>query len=88
MPITLGQEFSGYHAQIELCKERIENTLKNIYSLPIGKNIFKKGGTAVGTGMNTYEGFSEKVIKEIKEFTHLPFYLSNNRFESISTCDK
>ena len=52
-PITLGQEFSGYHAQLDKCIKRIENALEEIYFLA-------QGGTAVGTGLNTKKGFDKK----------------------------
>ena len=59
-PLTLGQEFSGYHAQLKKCIERIEKALEEIYYLA-------QGGTAVGTGLNTKKGFDKKIIKEIKK---------------------
>ena len=59
-PITLGQEFSGYHSQLRKCIERIERALNEIYYLA-------QGGTAVGTGLNTKKNFDKKIIKEIKK---------------------
>ena len=65
-PLTLGQEFSGYHAQLKQCIIRIENALKEIYHLA-------QGGTAVGTGLNTRKNFDKKIVKEISKITKLPF---------------
>ena len=65
-PITLGQEFSGYHTQLKKCIIRIESALKEIYNLA-------QGGTAVGTGLNTRKNFDKKIIKEISKITKLPF---------------
>ena len=59
-PLTLGQEFSGYHNQLKKCIVRIESALKEIYFLA-------QGGTAVGTGLNTRKNFDKKIIKEIKK---------------------
>ena len=59
-PITLGQEFSGYHSQLTKCIERIKRALEEIYFLA-------QGGTAVGTGLNTKKGFDKKVVAEIKK---------------------
>ena len=58
-PLTLGQEFSGYHNQVEEGIFRIKNSLEEIYFLA-------QGGTAVGTGINTYINFVNKIVKEIK----------------------
>ena len=65
-PLTLGQEFSGYHSQLNKCILRIEAALKEIYFLA-------QGGTAVGTGLNTRKNFDKKIIKEISKITKLPF---------------
>ena len=73
-PLTLGQEFSGYHAQLKDCIERIENALKEIYYLA-------QGGTAVGTGLNTKKNFDKKVINEIKKITKLPFKPVKNKLQ-------
>ena len=59
-PITLGQEFSGYHSQLSKCIKRIETALKEIYFLA-------QGGTAVGTGLNTKKGFDKKIVAELKK---------------------
>ena len=56
-PLTLGQEFSGYHTQLKKCIVRIESALKEIYQLA-------QGGTAVGTGLNTRKNFDKKIIKK------------------------
>ena len=66
-PLTLGQEFSGYHSQLKKCiTKRIENALKEIYFLA-------QGGTAVGTGLNTRKNFDKKIIREIVRITKIPF---------------
>ena len=59
-PLTLGQEFSGYHSQLKICINRIEKALNEIYFLA-------QGGTAVGTGINTKRGFDKKIVREIKK---------------------
>ena len=56
----MGQEFSGYHAQLEKCIERIEGALEEIYFLA-------QGGTAVGTGLNTKKNFDKKIVKELRK---------------------
>ena len=60
-PITLGQEFSGYHTQLKKCIERIDYALKEIYFLA-------QGGTAVGTGLNTRKNFDKKLLKKFLEY--------------------
>jgi len=79
-PLTLGQEFSGYHSQLKKCIERIEKALGEIYFLA-------QGGTAVGTGINTKKGFDKKIVKEIKKITKLPFKPSKNKFASLASHD-
>ena len=79
-PITLGQEFSGYHDQLKKCIERIENALKEIYYLA-------QGGTAVGTGLNTRKNFDRKVVKEISKITKLPFKNVSNKFSALAAHD-
>jgi fumarate hydratase, class II len=79
-PITLGQEFSGYHAQLSKCIKRIEVSLEEIYFLA-------QGGTAVGTGLNTKKGFDKKIIKEIKKITKLPFKPAENKFAALAAHD-
>ena len=79
-PITLGQEFSGYAAQIRYGIERVEAALPRLAELPLG-------GTAVGTGINTPEGFSARVIELIAEDTGLPFIEARNHFEAQAAQD-
>ena len=79
-PLTLGQEFSGYHAQLTKCIERIKKALEEIYFLA-------QGGTAVGTGINTKKGFDKKIVSEIKKITKLPFKPSQNKFASLAAHD-
>ena len=79
-PITLGQEFSGYTAQVAKGIARIKGTLPNLYELA-------QGGTAVGTGHNTKTGFAEKVAAEIAEITGLPFVSAPNKFEAMAAHD-
>ena len=80
-PITLGQEFSGYQAQLKKCIERLEIALKEIYYLA-------QGGTAVGTGLNTRKGFDTKIVKEISKITKLPFKVSKNKFAALAAHDE
>ena len=80
-PLTLGQEFSGYHSQLNKCILRIETALKEIYFLA-------QGGTAVGTGLNTRKNFDKKIIKEISKITKLPFKPSSNKFASLAAHDE
>ena len=79
-PITLGQEFSGYHAQLKKCIERIDSALKEIYYLA-------QGGTAVGTGLNTRKNFDKKVVREISKITRLPFKNATNKFAALAAHD-
>ena len=79
-PLTLGQEFSGYHSQLKKCIERIERALNEIYYLA-------QGGTAVGTGLNTKRGFDKKIVREIKKITKLPFQPSKNKFAALASHD-
>ncbi len=79
-PLTLGQEFSGYHSQLKKCIERIEKALNEIYYLA-------QGGTAVGTGLNTRKNFDKKIIKEIKQITKLPFKPAKNKFAALAAHD-
>ena len=80
IPITLGQEFSGYHSQLKKCIERIDRALKEIYYLA-------QGGTAVGTGLNTKKNFDKKIVKEIKKITKLPFKPAKNKFAALAAHD-
>lgn len=79
-PLTLGQEFSGYAAQLEYGIQSIKNTLPHLAELALG-------GTAVGTGINTPENYGEKVAKKISELTDLPFVTAPNKFEALTTHD-
>ena len=79
-PITLGQEFSGYHAQLKKCIERIENALDEI-------NFLAQGGTAVGTGINTRKKFDKQIINEIRKITKIPFKPAANKFAALASHD-
>ena len=79
-PITLGQEFSGYVSQLNHGIKTIENAIGHLSELPIG-------GTAVGTGLNTPKGYSEKVVNYISKNTDLSFKESPNKFEGIASHD-
>ncbi|KXB98701.1 MAG: class II fumarate hydratase [Chlorobi bacterium NICIL-2] len=80
VPLTLGQEFSGYVQQLEYGIERIEAATERIYDLAIG-------GTAVGTGLNTHPEFAERVAAKIAELTGLPFRSAPNKFEALAAHD-
>ena len=80
-PLTLGQEFSGYQAQLKQCIIRIENAVKEIYYLA-------QGGTAVGTGLNTRKNFDKKIVKEISKITKLPFKPAVNKFAALAAHDE
>ena len=79
-PLSLGQEFSGYHVQVKKSIERIEISLKEIYFLA-------QGGTAVGTGINSQKNFDKKIVKEIAKFTKLPFKTAPNKFAELAAHD-
>ena len=79
-PITLGQEFSGYHQQIKKSIERIQTSLKDIYYLA-------QGGTAVGTGINTKKNFDIKIVKEIKKYSKINFKPAPNKFSELAAHD-
>ena len=79
-PITLGQEFSGYGAQVALAAARIRQTLPDLYMLA-------QGGTAVGTGLNTRAGFAEGFSARMAEVTGLPFVSASNKFEALACHD-
>jgi fumarate hydratase class II len=79
-PLTLGQEFSGYAAQLNHAKKAIENTLPHLQELALG-------GTAVGTGLNTPKGYAVKVAEYISKFTGLPFVTAPNKFEALAAHD-
>ena len=79
-PLSLGQEFSGYHSQLKKCIERIEYALKEIYYLA-------QGGTAVGTGINSKKGFDKKIVREITKHTKIPFKPAQNKFAELAAHD-
>ncbi|RNA61188.1 class II fumarate hydratase [Chryseobacterium nematophagum] len=79
-PLTLGQEFSGYVAQLEFGIRALKNTLPHLSELALG-------GTAVGTGLNTPKGYDIKVAEYIAKFTHLPFITAENKFEALAAHD-
>ena len=79
-PLSLGQEFSGYHTQLKKSIERIELSLKEIYYLA-------QGGTAVGTGINSKKNFDKKIVNEIKKITKFPFKSANNKFAELAAHD-
>jgi fumarate hydratase, class II len=79
-PVTLGQEFSGYAAQVRLGIERVKGCLPRLYALA-------QGGTAVGTGINCPPGFAERFADEVAKFTGLPFYTAPNKFEALAAND-
>jgi fumarate hydratase class II len=79
-PVTLGQEFGGYAAQIRYGIERLESTLPRVAELALG-------GTAVGTGINAPAGFADAVIKELRESTGLPLTEARNHFEAQGARD-
>ncbi|XP_066248333.1 fumarate hydratase, mitochondrial-like [Euwallacea similis] len=80
VPLSLGQEFSGYVTQISFGIERVKTTLPRLYMLALG-------GTAVGTGLNTRKGFAEKCAAKISELTGLPFVTAPNKFEALASHD-
>jgi fumarate hydratase class II len=79
-PLTLGQEFSGYVSQLDHGLKALNNTLPHLAELALG-------GTAVGTGLNTPEGYDVVVAEFIAEFTGLPFITAENKFEALAAHD-
>ncbi len=79
-PLTLGQELSGYVAQLEHGLTALKNTLPHLAELALG-------GTAVGTGLNAPEGYDIKVAEYIAQFTGLPFSTAHNKFEALASND-
>ena len=79
-PLTLGQEFSGYVSQLDHGIKALNTTLSHLSELALG-------GTAVGTGINTPEGYAEKVAAYIAEFTGLAFVTAENKFEALAAHD-
>lgn len=79
-PVTLGQEFSAYAAQLEYDLKALKHTLEHLSELALG-------GTAVGTGLNTPEGYAKKVAEKIAELTNYPFITAKNKFKALSAHD-
>lgn len=79
-PLTLGQEFSGYVSQLDHSIKALKNTLEHLSELALG-------GTAVGTGINTPDGYADLVAKKIAEFTGFPFVSADNKFEALAAHD-
>ncbi len=80
VPLTLGQEFSGYVAQLDADMQRIELATRGLFELAIG-------GTAVGTGLNTHPEFAERAAARIAEITGLPFTSARNKFAALASHD-
>lgn len=78
VPMTLGQEFSGYVAQLDACIVRLEGVLPELYELAAG-------GTAVGTGLNTHPQFATKVAEHVSQITQLPFVSAPNKFTALAS---
>ncbi len=79
-PLTLGQEFSGYAAQLQQCDRHLHGALPHLCELALG-------GTAVGTGLNAPKGYAENVAAELARLTGLPFVSAPNKFEVMAACD-
>ncbi len=79
-PLTIGQELSGYVSQLDHGLIALENTLPHLAELALG-------GTAVGTGLNTPQGYAKRVAEYIAEFTKLPFVTAKNKFEALAAHD-
>ena len=79
-PLTLGQEFSGYHEQLKKSIERIQFSLKDILFLA-------QGGTAVGTGLNSNKNFDKKITREISKYCKIPFKPAPNKFSELAAHD-
>jgi fumarate hydratase class II len=79
-PLTLGQEFSGYVAQLEHGAKHVRAALPHLYELALG-------GTAVGTGLNAPKGYAERVAAELASLTGLPFVTAPNKFEAMASAD-
>lgn len=80
VPLTMGQEFSGYVAQLDAAIKNIERTLPGLYELALG-------GTAVGTGINSHPDFAEKSAKQLAELTGFPFVSAPNKFAALAGND-
>ncbi len=79
-PLTLGQEFSGYVAQLDHGLKHIQASMAHLFELALG-------GTAVGTGLNAHPEFAQQVAKEISRLTELPFISASNKFEALASND-
>ncbi|QXZ10397.1 class II fumarate hydratase [Comamonas sp. Y33R10-2] len=79
-PLTLGQEISGWVAQLAHCEAHVRAALPHLYELALG-------GTAVGTGLNAPKGYAQGVAAELARLTGYPFVTSPNKFESLASCD-
>ena len=79
-PLTLGQEFSGYVAQLDHGERHVRAALEHLYELALG-------GTAVGTGLNAPKGYAEQAAAELARLTGLPFVTAPNKFEALASCD-
>ncbi|MEO7159885.1 MAG: class II fumarate hydratase, partial [Polaromonas sp.] len=79
-PLTLGQEFSGYVAQLAHGEAHVRAALPHLYELALG-------GTAVGTGLNAPKGYAGQVAAELARLTGLPFVTAPNKFEAMASCD-
>jgi fumarate hydratase class II len=79
-PLTLAQEFSGYVAQLEFGIKRVESSLPDL-------RLLAQGGTAVGTGINTFKGFAEAIAAEVSKMTGTEFKTAPNKFESLAAHD-
>ena len=79
-PLTLGQEFSAYVHQLRNCHKRVIQSLEDVYEIA-------QGGTAVGTGLNTYIGFAEQIAENLKQETGHEFRTAPNKFEALATKD-
>ena len=79
-PLTLGQEFSGYAAQLAHGEKHVRDALPHLCELALG-------GTAVGTGLNAPKGYASQVAAELAQLTGLPFVTAPNKFEALASCD-
>ncbi|HOB65289.1 class II fumarate hydratase [Ottowia sp.] len=79
-PLTLGQEFSGYVAQLDHAERHVRDALPHLCELALG-------GTAVGTGLNAPQGYAEATAAELARLTGLPFVTAPNKFEALASCD-
>ena len=79
-PLTLGQEFSGYVAQLDHGAKHVRDALPHLCELALG-------GTAVGTGLNAPKGYADAAAAELARLTGLPFVTAPNKFEALASCD-